>query len=430
MATISAIRAFEFLDSRGFPTVGAQVITSNQEVGFAMVPSGASTGEHEALELRDKDPTRFSGKGVQKAISNIIHIIAPKLIGLEITNQRLIDQTMIELDGTAYKTNLGANSILAVSMACAQAAAKSKGLALYQYLSNQQAKLLPCPMMNILNGGAHADNPLDFQEFMIRPIGAKSFSQAMQWGCEIYHVLKSKLKEQGLSISVGDEGGFAPLIETPEQALDLMSHSVEKLGLKLGTDITFAMDCAASELYDAQLNLYKEKKRIQRIGNGSVRSSQQQADYLVKLTQQYPIDSIEDGLDQNDWQGWKYLTDQLKNSCQIVGDDLFVTQSKFLQKGIDMGVSNAILIKLNQVGTVSETLDTIHLAQKNGFKTIISHRSGETEDTFIADLAVAVGCGQIKTGAPCRSDRIAKYNRLLMIENELGRSAFYTVSGL
>lgn len=422
MSKIVSIQALEILDSRGQPTVRAFVKTESGVVASASVPSGASTGTYEALELRDGDPLRFLGKSVSKAVSHVNGPIARALIGFEVDDQLSIDQAMMALDGTAGKSNLGANAILAVSMAVARAAARERAQPLYRYLAPHQSGpwIMPCPMLNILNGGAHADNSVDFQEFMIRPVGASTFSEGLRWSCEVYGTLKKRLKAKGLSTGVGDEGGFAPQLLQDEHALELILEAIQKAGYEPGRHFTLALDCAASELVEE--GRYIEKKKGD---NAPSRSSQEQIDLLYDWSQRYPIDSIEDGLGEQDWEGWQNLQTKLGSRCQIVGDDIFVTNAKFLQKGIDLKAASAILIKLNQIGTVSETLDTITLAHRHGWKTIISHRSGETEDTFIADLAVATGSAQIKTGAPCRSDRVAKYNRLLEIEHELGAEAIY-----
>lgn len=410
MDKIAKCTALEILDSRGNPTLQVTVITDQNHIGKAAVPSGASTGEHEAVELRDKDPKRYGGKGVLKAVQNVNGPIFSKLKGKSVFDQEAIDQMMIDLDGTKNKSHLGANAILAVSLAVAKSAAHAKNESLYRYLGKNQSPLLPCPMMNILNGGVHADNNLDFQEFMIRPIGAPTFAESIRWGAEIFHTLKKILKEKGLATSVGDEGGFAPQIDSNEEALDLIIEAIETAGYHPQKEITIALDPAASEFFKG--GVYTSKTH-------SSKSPQEMVDYLVKLVSLYPIDSIEDGLDQNDWAHWKILTAKVGSKIQIVGDDLFVTNTHFLQKGIDQKVANAILIKPNQIGTLTETAAAITLAQKNRYKTIMSHRSGETEDSTIADLAVAYRCGQIKTGSLCRSDRIAKYNRLLEIESEL-----------
>lgn len=414
---IMNIHAREILDSRGTPTVAAEVTLECGMRAQAFVPSGASTGRHEALELRDGDPKRYFGKGVLKAVSNVNKIIAPALIGMEVTNQRAIDSLMIELDGTPNKSNLGANAILAVSLAVARAAARASHLPLYRYLGSADSPVvMPVPMMNIINGGSHSDSPIAFQEFMIRPVGAKSFSEGLRMGAEVFHHLKRLLKSRGLGTAVGDEGGFAPALSGIEEALDLIMLSIDNAGYLPGKDITLALDCASSEFYKDGYYDYAifEGNRAKEF------KMEGQIDYLKRLLERYPIDSIEDGMAEDDWIGWELLTLQLGDRCQLVGDDLFVTDSKRLAKGIQTGCANAILIKLNQIGTLSETLDTIALAQKHGYKAIISHRSGETEDTFIADLAVATNCGQIKTGSLSRSERVAKYNRLLKIEQDEG----------
>lgn len=405
MSRIKLVKGLQILDSRGNPTVAATVITEDGFVGKAMVPSGASTGAHEAFELRDKDPKKYGGKSVEKAVSHINGPLQKLLMGKSVEEQRALDEAMIALDGTKNKSHLGANAILACSLAIARAAAASHRLPLYRYLGGEKIFVMPCPMMNILNGGAHADNDLEFQEFMIRPIGAKTLKEALRWGAEVFHALKAIVKEAGFTTNVGDEGGFAPLLHSEREALDLIMEAILQAGYKPKNEITIALDCAASEFY-------KENNYLGKSAEGFIEG-------LEQLTNEYPIDSIEDGLDQNDWEGWKELTRRLGQRIQLVGDDIFVTNPLFLQKGIDSHVANAILIKLNQIGTLTETLDTIQLAQKNGYKTIISHRSGETEDTFIADLAVAVNAGQIKTGSLSRSDRVSKYNRLLEIEDEL-----------
>ena len=409
MSKIATIHALEILDSRGNPTVEVVVTTQDGFTGKAAVPSGASTGEHEALELRDGDKKRYLGKGVTKAVSHINSTLAKLLTGKNISEQAQLDQLMLDCDATPNKATLGANAILGVSLAIAKAAAASQKLPLYRYLGGEKAVLLPLPMMNVINGGAHADNNLEFQEFMIRPTGAPTFREALRWGAEVFHTLKALLKEKNHVTSVGDEGGFAPRLQSHEEALDFLMLAIEKAGYKPGSQISIALDCAASEYYDSQryLNL----------------SLSDYLDYLEKLCTTYPITSIEDPLDQNDWNGWKLLTSRL--SIQVVGDDIFVTNPYFLQKGIEMKVANAILIKPNQIGTLTETLATIALAKKASYGTILSHRSGETEDTTIADLAVATSSGQIKTGSLSRSDRVAKYNRLLEIEDELGSRAVF-----
>jgi enolase len=420
---IQSIHALEILDSRGNPTLEVILRADLGAIGKAAVPSGASTGEHEAVELRDLDPKRYLGKGVLKAVEHVNGTLAKLLIGKDLMDQSTIDQLMIQADGTPNKSRFGANAILGVSLAAARAAAAAKNLPLYAYLGGQNATLLPCPMMNILNGGAHADNALDFQEFMIRPIGAKHFREALRWGAEIFHTLKKLLKSAGLATSVGDEGGFAPLLGSNEAVLDMIVHAIEKAGYKPGHDVSIALDAAASEFYDGKA--YVEKKKKEAGQPFATRSAAEQVAYLQTLCSKYPIDSIEDGLDQNDWKGWQLLTSEMGSKLQLVGDDIFVTNPKFLQRGISEKVGNAILIKVNQIGTLTETLETIALAKKNGYATVISHRSGETEDTTIADLCVATSAGQIKTGSLSRSDRIAKYNRLLEIEDELGSRARY-----
>lgn len=418
---ISNIIAREILDSRGFPTVAAEVTLENGVKAEASVPSGASTGSHEALELRDHDTARYYGKGVLTAVANVNEIIAPQLIGLSVYEQTAIDQLMCRLDGTPNKSKLGANAILAVSLAVAKAAAKAHNTELYRYLGGPDSHVLPVPMMNIMNGGAHSDAPIAFQEFMIRPVGAKSFADGLRMGAEVFHSLKRLLKARGLSTAVGDEGGFAPKLKGIEDALDLIMQAIDHAGYLPGKDVTVALDCASSEFYKDGKYDYK----IFEGENGKVFDRDGQLAYLKHLVEKYPIDSIEDGMSEDDWVGWEFLTAELGGKCQLVGDDLFVTNVDYLAKGIRNGVANAILIKLNQIGTLTETLEAISMAQRNGYKAIISHRSGETEDTFIADLAVAVNAGQIKTGSLSRSERIAKYNRLLKIEAELhGHSAY------
>ena len=418
---IQDIKAREILDSRGTPTVYAEVVLENGVKGHASVPSGASTGMNEALELRDGDPTRYFGKGVLTAVSNVNEIIAPALTGYNVFEQRGIDMKLIELDGTPNKSHLGANAILAVSLAVAKAAANALNIPLYRYLGGPDAHVLPVPMMNIINGGSHSDSPIAFQEFMIRPVGALTFHEGLRMGTEVFHTLKRVLHDRGLSTAVGDEGGFAPILDSTEQALDLIIEAIHKSGYEPGTDITLALDCASSEFY-------KDHKYDYKIFEGDssrVLDRDGQISYLKSLMEKYPIDSIEDGMAENDWLGWEVLTIETGNRCQLVGDDLFVTNMDYLAKGIKSGVANAILIKLNQIGTLTETLEAISMARRNGYKAIISHRSGETEDTFIADLAVATNSGQIKTGSLSRSERIAKYNRLLQIEDELkGQSAY------
>jgi enolase len=418
MTEIASIHAREILDSRGNPTVEADVVLEDGTRGRAAVPSGASTGEHEAVELRDGDKKHYLGKGVLHAVENVESVIAPELAGMDATNQRLIDATMISLDGTENKGKLGANAILAVSMACARAAAESLGVPLYRYLGGVNACVLPTPMMNILNGGAHADNNVDFQEFMVMPVGAETFSDALRWGTEVFHTLKGVLKKKGYNTAVGDEGGFAPSLKSNVEAIEVILESIELAGYKAGEEIAIALDPAASEFYDKSAGRYVFKK-----SDKSEKTSDQMADYWASWVRQYPIVSLEDGLAEDDWQGWKYLTEIVGRKIQLVGDDLFVTNVKRLQQGIDEGVGNSILVKVNQIGSISETLDAIELARRNGYTAVISHRSGETEDTFIADLAVATNAGQIKTGSASRTDRIAKYNQLLRIEEELGQTA-------
>lgn len=417
MAMITEVYAREILDSRGNPTVEVEVCLEDGAVGRAAVPSGASTGVHEAVELRDGDKERYLGKGVTKAVDNVNDVIAEAIIGLEATRQTEIDELLVRLDGTPNKGKLGANAILGVSMAVAKAAAASVGLPLYLYLGGVAAKELPVPMMNILNGGQHADNNVDIQEFMIMPIGAKSFAEALRMNAEIYHNLKALLKSKGLSTALGDEGGFAPDLKCNEEAIEVILEAVEKAGYKPGEDIVIALDVASSEMYeDGKYNL---------AGEGIVKTSAEMVDYLAALCEKYPIISIEDGLAEDDWEGWKALTDKLGGKVQLVGDDLFVTNEERLKAGIEKGVANAILIKVNQIGTLTETFNAIETAKRAGYTCIISHRSGETEDTTLADIAVAVNAGQIKTGAPARTDRVAKYNQLLRIEEDLGKAAKY-----
>lgn len=413
MAKIQSIQALEILDSRGNPTLEVFLKTDQGHLATACVPSGASTGEHEAIELRDKDPKRYLGKGVQKALKNVEGPLQELLIGKSVLDQEKLDQAMIDLDGTENKSKLGANAILGVSLAIARAGAMCENVSLFKYISKGKKISMPTPMMNIINGGAHADNTVEFQEFMIRPIKAPSFSEGLRWGAEIFHHLKKILQAKGFATSVGDEGGFAPNLGSNKEALQVIIEAIEKAGYRPLEDVTIALDCAASEFFDKKTKRYIEKKKK----NSSMSlSSKEQAEELKNLCHLFPIDSIEDGLDENDWEGWKILTSLLPDK-QIVGDDLFVTNPKFLQRGIDEKAANAILIKLNQIGTLTETLQTIALAQKNHFNTVISHRSGETSDTFIADLAVATNSGQIKTGSLSRSDRVSKYNRLLRIEH-------------
>ena len=418
---INAIHAREILDSRGTPTVAAEVVLENGCRAEAMVPSGASTGEHEAIELRDGDPARYFGKGVLNAVSNVNNIIAPALKGHCVFEQQSIDKTMRDLDGTPNKSRLGANAILAVSLAVAKAAAACQRVSLYRYLGTPNSNVLPVPMMNIINAGSHSDSPIAFQEFMVRPIGAATFKDGLRMGAEVFHTLKGVLKERGFHTTVGDEGGFAPTFNNIEEVLDLIMIAIDRTGYIPGIDMTIALDCAASEFYKEERYDYVifEGPKGRRLTMG------EQVDYLKSLINKYPIDSIEDGMSENDWIGWDLLTTEIGDRCQLVGDDLFVTNVEYLSKGIKSGCANAILIKPNQIGTLSETLETISLAQRNGYKAIISHRSGETEDTFIADLAVAVNAGQIKTGSLSRSERTAKYNRLLKIEEELGDNAVY-----
>lgn len=425
---ISEVYAREILDSRGNPTVEVEVVLDSGIVGRAAVPSGASTGEYEAVELRDGDKTRYLGKGVLKAVENVNEIIAPELEGWNVFDQVGIDQYLIELDGTENKARLGANAILGVSMAVAKAAAEEMGMPLYRYIGGVNAKTMPVPMMNIINGGQHADNNVDFQEFMIMPVGAKSWKEALRMGAEIFHALKSVLSKQGLNTAVGDEGGFAPNLSSNEEALKAIMSAIEKAGYKAGEEVKIAMDAAASSFYD------KEKKLYVLAGEGKELTSAQMVDFYADWVERYPIISIEDGLDENDWDGFKLMTDKLGHKLQIVGDDLFVTNTKKLEEGIKKGIANAILIKLNQIGTITETLDAIEMAKVAGYTAIISHRSGETEDTTIADLVVATNAGQIKTGAPSRTDRVAKYNQLLRIEDELdgiskynGINTFYNI---
>jgi enolase len=412
------VHAREILDSRGNPTVEAEVTLGDGSRGRAAVPSGASTGEHEAVELRDGDQQRYLGKGVQNAVGNVNARIADALQGMDATDQRRIDDTMIDLDGTPNKSKLGANAILAVSMACARASAAAIKTPLYRYLGGIGASILPVPMMNILNGGAHADSNVDFQEFMAMPVGAEGFSEALQWGVEIFHTLKSVLKKRGYNTAVGDEGGFAPSLKANVEAIDLVLEAIQKAGFREGRDVCIALDPAASEFFDKEQGKYVFKKSDQ-----SVKSPEDMVRFWAEWVRQYPIVSIEDGLAEDDWRGWRMLTDELGDHIQLVGDDLFVTNTERLSRGIEEGVANSILIKVNQIGTVSETLDAIDMARRNAYTAIMSHRSGETEDTFIADLAVATGVGQIKTGSASRTDRTAKYNQLLRIEEELDEGA-------
>lgn len=418
--TISAITAREIIDSRGNPTVEVDVKLVCGALGRAAVPSGASTGEHEALELRDGDKRRYAGKGVLGAVGNVKGKIAPALIGQDACDQVGVDRAMLKLDGTPTKSRLGANAILGVSLANAKAAAAALNQPLYKYLGGPNAKVLPVPMMNIMNGGAHSDAPIDFQEFMIMPIGARSFAEGLRCGCEVFHALKKVLKEKGLSTAVGDEGGFAPKLESAEAALDAIAVAVKAAGYKLGTDVALALDCASSEFY------VKEKKRyVFKKSDGRSLTGDQMVEFYRKLVAKYPIVSIEDGCAENDWETWKKLTDAIGDRVQLVGDDLFVTNTEFLKKGIETGTANSILVKVNQIGSLTETLDAVEMAKEASYTAVISHRSGETEDVTIADIAVATNAGQIKTGSLCRTDRVAKYNQLLRIEEELGASAIY-----
>ncbi|QMU30245.1 phosphopyruvate hydratase [Adhaeribacter radiodurans] len=420
MTLISSVKARQIFDSRGNPTVEVDVVTENGFLGRAAVPSGASTGKHEAVELRDGDKSQYMGKGVLKAVSNVNDIIAEELIGENVFEQNLLDIKMLELDGTSNKGKLGANAILGVSLAIARAAAEALGMPLYRYVGGVNANTLPVPMMNILNGGSHADNSIDFQEFMVMPVGASSFREAMQWGSEIFHHLKNVLHKQGLSTNVGDEGGFAPNIKSNEDAIKIVLQAIEAAGRKPGDEVMIAMDAASSEFYDASTGLYHFKK-----STGDKLTSAEMVSYWTDWTKKYPIVSIEDGMDEDDWAGWKALTDSIGSTTQLVGDDLFVTNVNRLQRGIDESIANAILIKVNQIGTLTETINAINLGRRNGYKSIMSHRSGETEDNTIADLAVALNTGQIKTGSASRSDRMAKYNQLLRIEEELGEMAYF-----
>ena len=423
--TIVEIRGREVIDSRGNPTVEVDVHLEGGAIGRASVPSGASTGENEAVELRDGDKARYGGKGVLKAVENVNAILAPGLLGYCATEQASIDAAMLALDGTSTKKNLGANAILGVSMAVAKAAASQLGVPLYKYLGGPNAKVLPVPMMNIINGGAHSDAPIDFQEFMIVPVGAPTFREALRYGAEVFHALKKVLHDRGLSTAVGDEGGFAPKLDGAEDALGVIAKAIELAGYKLGDDIAIALDVAASEFFDAKQNAYVFKK-----SDKSVKSAEELVAYYAGLQKNYPIISIEDGCGENDWDGWKIITDKLGKTTQLVGDDLFVTNVDFLSKGIKLGVANSILVKVNQIGTLTETFDAVELAKENSYTSILSHRSGETEDSTIADLAVATNCGQIKTGSMSRSDRIAKYNQLLRIEEELGDDAVFGIKKL
>ena len=418
---IKTIKGREILDSRGNPTIEVDVTLENGVIGRASVPSGASTGENEALELRDRDRSRYGGKGVLRAVKHIHEHLAPALVGMDVTDQRGIDQRMLELDGTSTKSNLGANAILGVSLAVARAAALAQGVPLYRYIGGMNTYTMPVPMMNIINGGSHSDAPIAFQEFMIRPVGAKSFREALRMGAEVFHELKHVLKARNLSTAVGDEGGFAPALNGTEDALECILMAIKTAGYEPQKEITIGLDCASSEFYTDGIYDYTKFEGL----DAAIRTSYEQVNYLEELCQKYPIDSIEDGMAENDWEGWRMLTERLGKRVQLVGDDLFVTNVKFLARGIAEGCGNSILIKVNQIGTLSETLDAIDLAHRHGYTAIVSHRSGETEDTTIADLAVATNSGQIKTGSLSRSDRMAKYNQLLRIEEELGERAVY-----
>jgi len=424
MSYIVEVKARQILDSRGNPTVEVDVITDEGALGRAAVPSGASTGIHEAVELRDNDKKKYLGKGVLKAVKNVNTLISDNIVGFDVTAQAAIDQVMIELDATPNKAKLGANAILAVSMAVAKAAAEEANLPLYRYIGGTNARTLPMPMMNILNGGAHADNKIDFQEFMIMPVGAPSFSEGLRWGVEIFHQLKSTLKKKGYSTNVGDEGGFAPNIQSNEEAIETVLEAITAAGYKAGTQIAIAMDAANSELWNA-----KKKKYVFHKSSGKEMSSDQLVKYWESWVKKYPIVSIEDGMAEDDWNGWKNLTDTIGSNCQLVGDDLFVTNVTRLQTGIDKKIANGLLVKVNQIGTLTETINAVSLAQHNGYNTIMSHRSGETEDTTIADLSVALNCGQIKTGSASRTDRMAKYNQLIRIEEQLGETSVFPTKG-
>lgn len=420
MSSIAHIHARQILDSRGNPTIEVDVITESGSIGRAAVPSGASTGTHEAVELRDNDAKRYLGKGVENAVNNVNSTISEELIGMEVSDQRSLDMTMIDLDGSENKANLGANAILGVSLAAAKAAAAESGQPLYRYIGGVNAALLPVPMMNILNGGSHADNSIDFQEFMIMPVNARSFSEALRMGTEVFHHLKNVLKKKGMSTNVGDEGGFAPNMKSNEEAIVTVIEAIEKAGYRPGEDIYIAMDAAASEFYNAEEGMYHFKK-----STGDKLTSSQMVDYWVDWAKRYPILSIEDGLGEDDWDGWKLLTEKTGDKIQLVGDDLFVTNVDRLKQGIDKNIANSILVKVNQIGTLTETINAVQMAMNNKYTAVMSHRSGETEDTTIADLAVALRCGQIKTGSASRSDRIAKYNQLLRIEEMLGEAGRY-----
>jgi enolase len=420
MSYIASVHARQILDSRGNPTIEVDILTENESLGRAAVPSGASTGIHEAMEMRDNNKKVYGGKGVLKAVKNVNTIISDSLLGWDVADQTGIDAMMIKLDNTENKSKLGANAMLAVSLAVAKAAALEANLPLHRYIGGTNAKLVPIPMMNILNGGAHADNKIDFQEFMVMPIGAKSFSEGLQWGVEIFHALKTVLKKKGYSTNVGDEGGFAPNIQSNEEAIETVLTAIQAAGYKTGSQVSIAMDAANSELWNA-----KEKKYIFHKSDGKKMSSEQLVKYWESWVNQYPIISIEDGMAEDDWKGWKMLTDTIGKRCQLVGDDLFVTNVKRLERGIKENTANALLVKVNQIGTLTETINAVSMAQNNGYNTIMSHRSGETEDSTIADLAVALNCGQIKTGSASRSDRMAKYNQLIRIEEMLGSNAIY-----
>jgi len=424
MSYIVEVHARQILDSRGNPTVEAEVLTDDGAMGRASVPSGASTGIHEAMELRDADKKKYGGKGVLKAVKNVNDDIAEAIVGFDVSQQAAIDQVMIDLDGTPNKSKLGANAILAVSMAVAKAAAEEAGLPLYRYIGGTNAKTLPVPMMNILNGGAHADNKIDFQEFMIMPVGAESFSEGLRWGVEVFHNLKSVLKKKGFSTNVGDEGGFAPNIQSNEEAIEIVLEAITSAGFKTGSQIAIAMDAANSELWDA-----KKKKYVFHKSSGKAVSSDELVKFWESWVKKYPIVSIEDGMAEDDWTGWKNLTEAVGKKVQLVGDDLFVTNVERLKQGVDKGIANGLLVKVNQIGTITETINAVSMAQHNGYNTIMSHRSGETEDVTIADLAVALNCGQIKTGSASRTDRIAKYNQLIRIEEELGSTGIFLGKG-
>lgn len=420
MSLIESVHARQILDSRGNPTVEVDVVTESGAFGRAAVPSGASTGTHEAVELRDNDKKKYVGKGVLKAVDNVNTKIAAEIVGFDVFDQNLLDKIMIELDGTPTKGKLGANAILGASLAIAKAAAMEAGMPLYRYIGGVNANTLPVPMMNILNGGSHADNSIDFQEFMVMPVKADTFSEALRMGTEIFHTLKKVLHDKHLSTNVGDEGGFAPNIPSNEEAIEIILKAIEKAGFKPGVDVFIAMDAASSEFYDAKTKTYTFKK-----SDGKKLKSDEMVEYWAKWAKKYPIISIEDGMGEEDWDGWKKLTDKIGDKVQLVGDDLFVTNVDFLQKGIDMGVANSILVKVNQIGSLTETINAVNLAKRNSYKSIMSHRSGETEDSTIADLAVALNTGQIKTGSASRSDRMAKYNQLIRIEEELGEVAYF-----